>query len=534
MKKFQWLVRGDIDGFFGLMLDNLLQLLVLVTLCTFICGIPPAFILSIILPGAGISLLVGNFYYAYQAKKLSEEENRDDVTALPYGLNTVSMFAFIFFVIAPVYRNTNDYKLAWKIGLLACFVSGIIEFFGSFVAEKIRKITPRAALLSALSGIAITFISMEFFVKTYRTPLISFIPFAIILIQYFGKYSFPFKIPGGLLSVATGTILAWLSYSWGEPMMKSEEITKSFSDIGFYLPTLTLSELISVFTFQNLKDYASVIIPMGIFNVIGSLQNIESAEASGDKFDTKNSLLVNGAGSILGSLFGSPFPTTIYIGHPGWKALGARAGYSMLNGFFMTLLCFLGLMSFVKALIPIEAGMAIILWIGIVMGAQAFNSTPKEHAPAVVLGLFPAMAAWGAMLIQGAFRFADGSLKQILSNSKLEINQAHIILQSIPADLEFLPYSLAGLFSLSQGFLLVSMIWASICVHVIDKNFIKAGNWSLASAAVSSVGLIHSFKFIGNDVVSVYNFPTNKNFIIAYFLLAVLFYICSLKKGNEI
>lgn len=533
MKKFNWLVRGDIDGFFGLMLDNLLQLLVLVALCNFVCGIPASFILSIILPGAGISLLIGNFYYSVQAKKLAISENRDDVTALPYGLNTVSMFAFIFFVIAPVYRNTNDYKLAWKIGLLACFVSGLIEFFGSFVAEKIRRLTPRAALLSALSGIAITFISMEFFVKAYRTPLVAFVPFAIILVQYFGKHIFPFKIPGGLLSLLLGTILAWLSYSWGQPMMNPTEISKSFSDMNFYFPNLTISDLLSVFTVQNLKDYSSVIIPMGIFNVIGSLQNIESAEASGDKFNTRNSLLVNGAGSILGSLFGSPFPTTIYIGHPGWKALGARAGYSMLNGFFMTILCMFGLMSFVKAIVPIEAGMAIILWIGIVMGAQAFNSTPKEHAPAVVLGLFPAIAAWGAMLVQGAFRFADGSLKQILSNAKLETNNSHIILQSIPPELEFLPYSLAGLFALSQGFLLVSMLWAAICTHIIDKNFLKAGHWSIASALISSFGLIHSYKFIGNDVVSIYDFPTNKNFIFAYFLLAMFFYICSLKKGNE-
>ena len=46
--------------------------------------------------------------------------------------------------------------------------------------------------------------------------------------------------------------------------------------------------------------------------------------------------------SVSAALFGSAFPTTIYIGHPGWKALGARAGYSILNGAFVTTICVTG------------------------------------------------------------------------------------------------------------------------------------------------------------------------------------------------
>ena len=128
MNKFKWIVPGDIDGFFGLMLDNLLQLLVLTALCSFVCGMPAGFVFGVVLPGVGISLLVGNIFYALQARALAIKENRDDVTALPYGINTISLFAFIFFVIFPVYKSTGDYKTAWKIGLLASFISGMIEF----------------------------------------------------------------------------------------------------------------------------------------------------------------------------------------------------------------------------------------------------------------------------------------------------------------------------------------------------------------------------------------------------------------------
>jgi hypothetical protein len=128
--------------------------------------------------------------------------------------------------------------------------------------------------------------------------------------------------------------------------------------------------------------YVSVILPMGLFSVIGSLQNIESAEAAGDSFATRPALAVNGLGTLAAALFGSCFPTTIYIGHPGWKAMGARAGYSVLNAAFFTVVCFSGTLAWIAWAVPIDAGMAIVLWIGMVITAQAFQATPREHAPA--------------------------------------------------------------------------------------------------------------------------------------------------------
>src|SRR5690606_8875587 len=124
------------------------------------------------------------------------------------------------------------------------------------------------------------------------------------------------------------------------------------------------------------------------FNVLGSLQNIESAEAAGDRFDTRSSLAVNGVGTIAAALFGSCFPTTIYIGHPGWKGLGARAGYSTLNGIAISAICLTGTVTAISRAVPIEAGVAIVLWIGIIITAQAFQATVRDHAPAVAIGLF--------------------------------------------------------------------------------------------------------------------------------------------------
>ncbi|TGM13492.1 NCS2 family permease [Leptospira selangorensis] len=529
MSKYKWFVAGDLDGFFGLMIDNLIQILVLVALCIGFCGMPQDFVFRVVIPGAAISLLVGNLFYAWQARQLAIAENRSDVTALPYGINTVSLFAFVFFVMFPVYQKTNSYKAAWSIGLLASFLSGLIEFFGAFVAEKIRKATPRAALLSALAGIALTFISMDFLVRTFLNPLVAFVPFGIILLQYFGRVVFPFKIPGGLISVIVGTLLAWyLPHITGKQMMDGAALHSSI-DFGFNFPVWSGGDLFEAWNQIGIREYLSVILPMGIFNVIGSLQNIESAEAAGDKYNTRNSLMMNGVGTIVGSLFGSPFPTTIYIGHPGWKALGARSGYSSLNGIFMTLIAFFGLVSFVCALIPVEAGMAIVLWIGIVIGAQAFEATPTRHAPAVVLGLLPALAGWGVLMIQSAFNYAAPILAKAIEGTEAASKTQNIWLSTVPLDQPIFPYSLGGLLSLSQGFLLSSMVWAAIATFVIDRDFKKAIIASLIGALLAGTGFIHSYSLAGNAILN--SFQLNLGpFVWAYLLLAGLFLLASFLK----
>lgn len=198
----------------------------------------------------------------------------------------------------------------------------------------------------------------------------------------------------------------------------------------------------------------------------------------------------------------------------------------------MTIICLFGLMSVVQALIPIEAGMAIILWIGIIIGAQCFETSPIRHAPAIVLGLFPALAGWGVLLVQSVFNFANGELGKIVAKENIT-NAYSITMEAVPKDLEFLPYSLTGILALSQGFLLVSMIWASICAFIIDRDFRTASYWCIIASILSSIGIIHAYKLSGNAILNEYSFPTNYQFIIAYLLLAILLFGASLVKQDE-
>jgi len=407
---------------------------------------------------------------------------------------------YVYFVMIPVFERTNSGEMAWKAGMVACLGSGLIEFFGAFVAEPIRRRTPRAALLSTLAGIAIGFIAMKFTLEIFQRPLVGMLPLALILITYFSRVGFPLGLPGGLVAIVCGTACAWvlphlLPESLSGPAMSAGNVASAWSERGFHHPHFagrTLWAFCQEIA-QNPHEwlgYVSVIIPMGLFNVLGSLQNIESAEAAGDRFPTAASLSVNGIATIAASLFGSCFPTTIYIGHPGWKALGARAGYSTLNGLVITLICLTGTVSLIRSVVPIEAGMPIVLWIGVIITAQAFQTTPREHAPAVAVGLFPAIAAWGLTVVQGAFFACAAAGAALTMQSALARNP----------NFDVNGFLLHGLLVMERGYIFTCMILAAIAAFLIDRKFYSAALWSLIAAAFAALGLTHAYQLKGNVV----------------------------------
>jgi adenine/guanine/hypoxanthine permease len=494
-----WFVRKDLDGFFGLMIDNLIQLILIVSLCRELIRLPDEYIFGKILPGAAISILVGNFFYAWQARQLARETGREDVTALPYGINTVSLFAFVFFIMLPIVQETKDPVWAWKVGLVACFLNGVIEIIGAFIAESVRRVTPRAALLSALAGIAITFIAMDFTFKIFAQPLVAMIPMALIFVAYFSRQKLPLGLPGGLVAIAIGTALGWLLGT-----MNGKGLSANYA---LALPAFTGGSLWEALTHPAFLNYFSVIFPMGIFNVVGSLQNIESAEAAGDRFRTFPSLMANGIGSVVAALFGSVFPTTIYIGHPGWKRLGARSGYSALNGIFISVLCLTGTIQTVLGLIPLEAGIGILLYIGIIIVAQSFQETPKEHAPAVALGIVPALAGWGLLMVETGLRAGGKSL--------FEVGLARFTQGGL---------AIHGMISLERGFIFTSMILAAIGVALIERRFSSAAAWSLAAALFSAIGIIHAYELTASGIASRFGILAAPDFAMAYLLLGLLFF----------
>jgi AGZA family xanthine/uracil permease-like MFS transporter len=370
--------------------------------------------------------------------------------------------------------------VAWQAGLVACVGSGLIELGGALVAERIRKSTPRACCRPSRHRPHLHLARLP--LPTYARPIVGLTTLAIVMLVYFGRVRFRGGLPGGLVAVAVGTALAWLVGI--APVGALPPGT-----LQLHLPVPIFAELLAAMQGDWLV-YLSVVLPMGLFNVIGSLQNIESAEAAGDSYPTRPSLAVNGLGTLAAALFGSCFPTTIYIGHPGWKAMGARAGYSILNAGFFTLVCFSGTLAWIAWSVPIDAGMAIVLWIGIVITAQAFQATPREHAPAVVVGLLPGVAAWGALQLKNGLRAAGVGLpggppfgEQLIASFLGSDTWAH------------------GAFALDQGFILTAMILSAATVAVIERRFSLAALWCAIAAVLAATGLLHSYRFVAGDTV---------------------------------
>ncbi|GEK88495.1 putative MFS transporter, AGZA family, xanthine/uracil permease [Alkalibacterium putridalgicola] len=499
-KKIKIWQRTDIDGFFGLFTNNLTNLLVMAGLLMAI-GIPADITFGTILPAVGLSIFVSSVIYSVMAYKLAVKENRNTVTSLPSGSSVTHMFLIVYLIMGPVYQSTGDPYLAWYASLAWGFIEGVIELIGAIFGERLRKVIPRAAMLGSLAGASITFIAMTPAMQTFDLPYIGLISLIIILLGWFGKVSFPFKIPVGFVAIIVGTIIGW---STG--LMDLGLLIESFESISLSLPSFSVYRIFS--GLSEATPFLVSAIPLGIYNMFETIDNIESAEAAGDNYNTFHTMIADGSTSILASLFGSPFPTAVFIGHPGWKEAGARIGYTLATGAGILTITWLGLISLLLNIIPIEAILPILVYVGLVIGSQAFQEVEKKYAPAVVIAIIPWLADWGRNLI-------DNSL------ASLNTNAADIGVDLLSA--AGVEYS--GMIVLGSGAIIVGMLWSAILSFIIDNDFYKASLVAFIGTVFSFFGVIHS-QTVG--------FNEGGELAVSYALVALIILLMNyLKKYNN-
>ncbi len=172
-------VTGDWNAFFGFGTNILVNLLTLTALLRFVLKMPDELVFGRILPATGLMLFLSTLYYARLAYKLAEKTGRTDVCALPSGTSVPHMFVVTFVIMLPIAQKTGDPIKGWEAGLTWVFIQSFVLMVGGFVAPLIRKITPRAALLGTLAGVAVTFISMRPALEMFMTPIIGVVCFRI-------------------------------------------------------------------------------------------------------------------------------------------------------------------------------------------------------------------------------------------------------------------------------------------------------------------------------------------------------------------
>lgn len=466
--KYRWFARADIDAFFGVFFDGFSKVLAGVAIMIFGFGMPADIVLGRIVPGLAVATMIGNFWYVYEAYELAKKENRQDVTAQPYGVGAPLVFGWLFLIMGPIFWETGDALLAFQVGVAACFVGGIIEIIGAFIGREIIKYTPRAAILGNLAATTVIWMSLVSMFNVFEKPVIALLPLFIIIMAFIGKVKMPFNLPASLVAITLGTVIAW---STGN--MDAAKVSESVANMGFYPPQLAVSDV--AIGLKAMGKYLPIVLPMQLMNFLGTLQCVESAAIAGDRYPIRKSMVMDGIGTVIGSLFGNPFPTTVYYGHPSWKEIGARSGYSVLNGIAYAILAFTGLTGFLSAIIPVQVVMPVLLFVGVVMGAQAFNETPKRHAVAILLGFLPVIAQYMETGINAALTAAGTSMAEIGIEA---FGKAAFPIQ--------------GLLALSQGAFLSSLLIAAIVTYIIDREYMMSAYFCIVASASAFIGLIHA------------------------------------------
>jgi adenine/guanine/hypoxanthine permease len=489
---------GDWNAFFGFGTNILVNMLTLTALLRFVLKMPDALVFGRILPAVGLMMFLSTMYYAFLAYQLAKKSGRSDVCAMPSGISVPHMFIVTFVIMLPIALKTGDPAKGWQAGLVWVFFQSFILMAGGFIAPFIRKVTPRAALLGTLAGVSVTFISMRPVLDMFLTPVIGLTCFAIITVSWFGGVKYPKGIPAGLVAIIVGTVIAWGSNLFGLNYggLSLEKLAGAVTGFGFSVPLPAFDTVFSGFEFLGVILVTAI--PFGIYDLVEAMDNVESAEAAGDAYPTTRVLTADGVVSLIGCLMGNPFINAVYIGHPGWKAMGGRIGYSAATGLMVILLSWFGIIAVLLAFIPVVAISPILLYIGMLIGAQAYQTTPLKHAPAVVLALTPHLAAWCKTLMDGALN-AAGTNAAAVGMDKLAGNGVLY----------------EGLAVLGGGSILTGLVLGAIGAFVIDRRFTEAAAFALAGAVLTFFGFMHG------EAIGVAVTPT---VAVAYVIVAAFIY----------
>ncbi len=469
--------RDDLNAFWALFADNLANFIIVAALTKYVLQVPDDIIFGRIFPGLGVALILGLGFYSWRAHKLARDEGRSDVTALPYGISTPVLFVYTFGVMLPVSMATGDGTVAWQVGIAAAFAGGVIEVAGSFFGPILKRITPRAGMLGTLAGIALVWIGTVPLAEIFEHPVIAFPALAIVFVGLVARARLPFNIPAGLMAIVVGTLIA---LAMGEAKVTVE-------GAGLFLPVPLVGDLIEGFRHLfSRPELLAIVIPMEIYNFIETMNNVESAEAAGDEYPVRQCQVVDGVGTMTGALFGSAFPTTVYIGHPGYKRLGGKAGYTLMVGAILTLAAFLGLISFLHNLIPIAAVAPMLVFIAMVICGQAFTAIPARHSMAAAVALMPHVSN----IIVGKISSAKEAVNQVYGAShdlRVDLADPAMVGAMLQKGVHFV-----GQNALANGAIISGLVWAGMTACLIDMRLRAAAGFAVGAALLSLFGLIHA------------------------------------------
>ncbi len=479
--RYQWASWGDLNAFFGLMLDNVTNLVFLAGILIYAFGFPADIIYTKMFPGTALGVLVGDVIYTWMAFRLAKRTGNRNVTAMPLGLDAPSTIGIAFAVIGPTYMVSHNPILAWQVGMATLIFIGVIKLVLSFFGPYVQKVIPEAGLLGSLAGIGIALLGFLPLVETFGAPVAGLVALGIILYALVAKIKLPLGIPSVFLAVAAGTAVYYFMGAIGASHI--EKLSPTFP-VGFPIPTLGFLEGV-----PGALKYLPIAIPFGLLTVIGGINVTESAKVAGDDYNTRNILLTEAIATIIAGLCGGVSQSTPYIGHPAYKQMGGRAAYTLATGIFVGLGGIFGYISFVAQVLPLAALAPILIFVGLDIVEQSYHATPARHASAVTMAILPSIAELARIQMAGL-------LQQVRAVFKILQEKAPDAAMALQPTLDALglkfQHTWTTINALGHGFILTGMMWGAITASLIDRKYKNSVIFLLVTALLSFFGVIHS------------------------------------------
>ncbi len=495
-KRYQWFAAGDLNAFFGLMLDNIAGLAVLVTLLATGYGFPVDYALAYMVPGTAIGVLVGDLMFFWLAFRYAKRTGKTQVTAMPLGLDTPSTIGMALLVLGPAFRDAKQVALdngvaqevaiqtaatsAWHIGICAIVITGLIKLVLAFGSDWIRRVFPRAGLLGSLAAIALCLIAFTQMPKLAGNSIVGFAALLVVFVALVGRHRLPLKIPGALGAVLVGCI-CWYSILGFESVSGIQIIAGSTESQPIWFP----QQWLQAFQFEwfgafgATSAYLPYIIPFAVATVIGGIDCAESAASVGDDFETGKVIGIEAIATLIAGFCGGVVQTTPYIGHPAYKAMGGRAAYTLATALFVGSAGLIGYFGLIFKFVPEVALLPILVFIGIEITAQSFHATPKRHYAALAVACIPALAKL-VMIYLGQY-VAVMDYQGAIEAGRIK-----------EGDMFYLQWQMTNLTVLAGGFILTSLIWGSVVAKIIDRRFRSGAIYLLVGAVFVMFGVMHS------------------------------------------
>lgn len=490
--KYAWFTVGDLNAFFGLMLDNVTNLVILTAILVG-AGFAPEFIFTHMIPGTALGVMVGDIVYSYMAFRLAKRTGRTDVTAMPLGLDTPSTIGIAFAVLVPAFlaaggghrgevdetTRHNAMMIAWQVGMATMIFIGFVKLGCSFIGEWVRKLVPQAGLLGSLAGVGIALLGALQLIHIFHLPIVGIIAFGLVLYTLVAKIELPMNIPGAAAAVIGGTILYYLLGGTGALGAAFHTPNAEFH-LAFPVPTLGF-----VSGLAAALKFLPVAIPFGILTIVGGINVTESARVAGDDYKTRDILLTEAIATLIAGVTGGVAQSTPYIGHPAYKAMGGRSGYTLATGLFIGLGGIFGYVSFIVDALPAAAVAPILIFVGLEIVSQTYETCPRAHFPAITLAIFPTVANLVMFRSAGLVGELMGGFNK-LKETIPAMADATLELSHRTSD------ELLVVTALGNGFILTAMLWGGLGAHLADRKLLPAAGFLFACALLGLFGFIHS------------------------------------------